>query len=164
MRTTAKFQKVSIEQFASDCQVDNAQQIYEDIKMPCRATVGSAGYDIFAPFAFTIEPQQSITIPTGIRILMPTRWVLLIYPRSGLGFRYRLRLNNTVGVIDSDYSNSDNQGHIFIRVTNEGTTIIQIDKGEAFAQAMLTSYYLTEDDDVATLRNGGLGSTDKQHS
>ena len=92
---------------------------------------------------------------------MPSNWVLLIYPRSGLGFKFRLKLNNTVGVIDADYSNSDNEGHIFIRITNEGDKVVHVPQGNGFAQGIFTQYLLTEDDDVTDLRNGGLGSTTK---
>ena len=50
---------------------------------------------------------------------MQPEWVLKCYPRSGLGFKYRLQLNNTVGIIDSDYFYSDNEGHIFAKLTND---------------------------------------------
>ena len=86
----------------------------------------------------------------------------MIYPRSGLGFKYKLRLNNTVGIIDADYSDSDNQGHIFVRMTNESENHLVIEQGNAFAQGIFTKYLLTEDDDTVQLRHGGLGSTDKK--
>ena len=89
--------------------------MYEGIKLPVRATSGSAGYDFFAPFDFILAPSQTIKIPTGIRCEIDEGWVLKIYPRSGLGFKFRLQLNNTVGIIDSDYFYSDNEGHIFIK-------------------------------------------------
>ena len=92
---------------------------------------------------------------------MPDDWCLMIYPRSGLGFKYKLRLNNTVGIIDADYSNSDNEGHIFVRMTNESDKPLTVVKGSAFAQGLFTRYLLTEDDDVTAERNGGLGSTSK---
>lgn len=101
-------------------------KIYENISLPKRATAGSAGYDFFSPVDFQLGPGETIKIPTGIRAQMEPDWVLKIYPRSGLGFKYRLQLNNTVGIIDSDYFNSDNEGHIFIKITNdskEGKTV-----------------------------------------
>ena len=110
MKRIAKFHKVSKERFVADwmdafegVSADEAEKIYEGIRLPRRATAGSAGYDFFAPFAFTLAPGETIKIPTGIRAEMKEDWVLQIYPRSGLGFKYRLQLNNTVGIIDSDY-------------------------------------------------------------
>ena len=88
-------------------------------------------------------------------------WVLKIYPRSGLGFKYRLQLNNTVGIIDSDYYNSDNEGHIFIKITNdsrEGKTV-QVQENTGFAQGIFLEYGITVDDDATAVRNGGMGST-----
>ena len=80
-----------------------AEEIYESIQLPRRATRGSAGYDFFSPVEFSLKPGETIKIPTGIRVEMEEDWVLQCYPRSGLGFKYRLQLNNTVGIIDSDY-------------------------------------------------------------
>lgn len=157
MRTKAKFEKVSKEQFAS-CADASA---YDGIKLPKRATAQSAGYDFFAPTSFCVAPNETVTVATGIRALMPADWCLMIFPRSGLGFKYRLKLNNTVGIIDADYADSDNEGHIFIRMTNEGDKTLEIAAGMAFAQGIFTHYLLTEDDDTTATRNGGLGSTDK---
>ena len=83
--------------------------VYQKIRLPRRATVGSAGYDFFAPEAFSLVPHETIKIPTGIRAEIAEGWVLQIYPRSGLGFKYRLQMDNTVGIIDSDYFYSDNE-------------------------------------------------------
>ena len=79
---------------------------------PKRATSGSAGYDFYAPCGISLKPGETVKVLTGIRARIDEGWVLTLYPRSGLGFRYRLQLNNTVGVIDSDYYGSDNEGHI----------------------------------------------------
>ncbi len=157
MRTKAKFEKVSEQQFLSFGDI----QTYNYIKLPKRATIQSAGYDFFAPTDITIAPSETVTIATGIRALMPADWCLMIFPRSGLGFKYRLKLNNTVGIIDADYAQSDNEGHIFIRMTNESDKKLEIAKGSAFAQGIFVHYLLTEDDEVTTTRNGGLGSTSK---
>ena len=86
---------------------------------------------------------------------------LAIYPRSGLGFKYKLQLWNGVAIIDSDYYNSDNEGHIFIKLYNdspEGKTLL-VEQGEAFAQGIIQQYFLTENDDARGVRNGGFGST-----
>ena len=78
-----------------------AEQSYEQIRLPHRATSGSAGYDFFLPCSLTLAPGKEVKIPTGIRVEMEEGWVLMLYPRSGLGFKYRLQMNNTVGIIDS---------------------------------------------------------------
>lgn len=159
MKIKARFEKVSCEQYTKDS--GENKQIYDGIRLPRRATVGSAGYDFFAPNDIALEPKQTITIATGIRAIMPSGYFLAIFPRSGLGFKYRLRLNNTVGIIDSDYAESDNEGHILICMTNEGGKPLTVDKGKAFAQGIFVQYFVTEDDEVTTKRNGGLGSTSK---
>ena len=88
-------------------------------------------------------------------------YVLMVFPRSGLGFKYRLQLNNTVGIIDSDYYYSDNEGHIFIKLTNDSNEgkELEILAGEGFAQGIFLQFGITEDDEVSKIRNGGMGST-----
>lgn len=164
----ARFEKVSEKRFLEDFTDafpdytwDEALNVYRDIKLPLRATAKSAGYDIYMPVGVNLAPGETIKIPTGIRVWMEPEYVFMVYPRSGLGFKYRLQLNNTVGVIDADYYESDNEGHIFIKLTNdsnEGKTV-QMDKGSAFAQGIFMQYAVTLDDDVTIQRNGGLGST-----
>ena len=110
-----------------------------------------------------LEPGETIKIPTGIRVEMEPEWVLKCYPRSGLGFKYRLQLNNTVGIIDSDYFYSDNEGHMFSKITNDTNEekTIDIAQGEGFMQGIFVEYGITLDDDVTDVRNGGFGSTTK---
>ena len=131
------------------------------IKEPRRATKGSAGYDCFAPFDLTLRPNEEMTIPTGIRIHMNEGNVMLAFPRSGLGFKYYCRLANTIGVIDEDYYYSDNEGHIFIKLRNEGNKAMHIAEGEAMCQFIIMNYLLTDNDadTVGGTRNGGFGST-----
>ena len=170
MKRIAKFYKVSKEQFEQDLKAAvpgytdaEIQLIYDEIKLPKRATKGSAGYDFFSSVAFNLRPGETIKIPTGIRVEMEEGWVLSLYPRSGLGFKYRLQLNNTVGVIDSDYFHSDNEGHIFVKLTNdsnEGKTV-DIAAGTGMVQGIFLEYGITVDDDAEGIRNGGFGSTTK---
>ena len=158
---SAKFYKVSYEQFQTGMEKEDVKDIYDAIKLPRRATKGSAGYDFYTPIDIHLEPGETVKIPTGIRCEMNERWVLMIYPRSGLGFKYRLQLNNTVGVIDSDYFYSDNEGHIFSKITNNPnenkTLTIPADTG--FMQGIFVEYGITVDDDATEIRNGGFGST-----
>ena len=169
MKRVAKFEKVSFKEFEknvvklfSGVSYVYLNNIYDRIKIPTRATKFSAGYDFCSPFDFTLRPGDTIKVPTGIRCGMNTDWVLMIYPRSGLGFKYKVRLDNTVGVVDADYYFSDNEGHIFIKITNEGDQVVRIKQGDAFAQGIFMEYGITEDDCVEDTRNGGFGSTDNK--
>ena len=168
MLRIARFEKVSPQRFISDWiatfpqqTLEQAVMAYEHIQLPRRATSGSAGYDFFAPVGFELPAGGSIKIPTGVRALIEDGWVLTLYPRSGLGFKFRFQLDNTVGVIDSDYAHSDNEGHIFMRMTNDSREgkALRVPAGTAFAQGVFLPYGITVDDDVQTVRNGGLGST-----
>jgi dUTP pyrophosphatase len=163
MKKIAKFEKVSFKQFQADFRCENSAKVYEELKLPRRATKGSAGYDFYAPEGFSLAPGETIKIPTGIRCKIEDGWVLKIYPRSGLGFKFRLQLDNTVGIIDSDYYNSGNEGHIMIKLTNnslEGKTV-EVGKGDGFAQGIFLEYGITVDDDADGIRDGGFGSTTK---
>ncbi|MEF9946631.1 MAG: deoxyuridine 5'-triphosphate nucleotidohydrolase [Lachnospiraceae bacterium] len=170
MKRIGQFHKVSLEQFQKDFQdtfmavsSGEVKQIYEEIKLPQRATSGSAGYDFYTPIKIFIEPGKTVKIPTGIRVEMEEDWVLQCYPRSGLGFKYRLQLNNTVGIIDSDYFYSSNEGHIFAKLTNDSREekAVQLKSGEGFMQGIFVQYGVTIDDEVTQVRNGGFGSTSK---
>lgn len=189
LRTCGEFQKVSFEQFykdvgmvdmpnkellvldaiclrrntkgrEQDCR-DVARDMYDNIKLPVRSTYDSSGHDFFAPFEFMLEPGQSIMIPTGIRVLINHGWDLSIFPRSGLGVKYRCQLDNTCGIIDADYSGSSNEGHIFIKLTNDSheDKMMHIKQGQAFAQGIFRVYGLTRNDNVTAKRDGGFGST-----
>ena len=169
MKRIAKFHKVSEERFVADWMdtfggtKEAALVVYEQIKLPKRATQGSAGYDFYTPAAFTLASGETVKIPTGIRVEMETQYVLHLYPRSGLGFKYRLQLNNTVGIIDSDYFYSDNEGHIFAKITNDSNEekVLNLEKGAGFMQGIFLEYGITMDDDADGVRNGGFGSTGK---
>lgn len=168
MERVAKFEKVSFEQFQKDYLEFNLtneqlESTYDQIKMPKRATVGSAGYDFFLPFAIKLNPGETVKIPTGIRVRINDGWVLKLYPRSGLGFKFRLQLNNTVGIIDADYYNSSNEGHIFAKITNDSNEgkVVDLASGMGFMQGIFVQFGITEDDFVEAIRDGGFGSTSK---
>lgn len=188
MNKITQFEKVSYEQFKkdwADCfpQSTKAQikEIYDNIKLPKRATTGSAGYDFFSPIDIDIYPDGAISfneydaltvtemsgitlIPTGIRCKIEEGWVLQIFPRSSLGFKYGLKLANTVGIIDSDYYHSDNEGHIFVKFINDSAfrKDVPLKAGQAFCQGVFTPFGITYSDDTQAVRNGGFGSTDKK--
>ena len=164
MKRIAQFFPVSPAQLEADWRRSCPDlPVPEAVRLPRRATSGSAGYDFFAPVGFTLAPGETILRPTGVRARIDEGWVLKLYPRSGLGFKYRLQLNNTVGIIDSDYFNAQNEGHIMLKLTNaskEGRTLV-VQPGEAVAQGVFVEYGIVVDDDAVAIRTGGFGSTDK---
>lgn len=176
MNRIAKFEKVSYEQFKKDWvdafpikygdweddMIDNMiHNIYNSIQLPKRSTKGSAGYDFHSPDSFVIPSHGTIKIPTGIRCKIDNGWVLQCYPRSSYGFKYGVHLANTVGIIDEDYYNANNEGHIFIKLVNDSTLAkpIEIRANDSFCQGIFVPYGVTEDDDVTDIRTGGIGST-----
>lgn len=173
MNKIAKFEKVSWGQFKKDCEENNIRlsdtelkSFYDNIKLPTRATKGSAGYDFYNPIPFTLYPAKSIVIPTGVRAKIEDNWFLSLYPRSGLGFKYGVRLSNTVGIIDSDYYYAHNEGHILIKlrlpsaIPHISTSIMTTNAGDRICQGVFQQYGITIDDDIDARRYGGFGSTD----
>lgn len=179
MNRVAEFEKISYLQFKKDwinafsskyydwdeeVLEDHIRSIYDSIKLPERATSGSAGYDFFSPLNIKLKQNETIKVPTGIKCYMEEGWVLQLYPRSSFGFKYGLRLSNTVGIVDEDYYNNDNnEGHIFVKLINDSTMYqsIPIKSGEAFCQGILLPFGITYGDDVCEVRSGGIGSTSK---
>lgn len=175
MNKVGEFKKVSFNQFR-DAMKDvfyektglspaverDLKRMWEEIAIPARATAGSAGYDFKAPFSFGLAPGETLKIPTGIRVKIEDGWWLGCLPRSGLGFKYRMQLDNTLGVIDADYFQSDNEGHIFAKITNDSGDgkILNIEAGDGFMQAIFIPYGITYSDNADGVRNGGMGSTD----
>lgn len=152
--------------------VEYVKGIYDRIKLPKRSTKGSAGYDFFSPFEFTISDGESITIPTGIRLVTDyDDIVLLIVVRSGLGFK-GVNLYNQVGVIDSDYTNgimvklikideSSNFDGLICTILRDDDLKVEIPEGKAIVQGIIVPYIKTDDDDNNDfIRKGGFGSTD----
>ena len=170
MNKIAKFEKVSIDQFLKDFMdafpsftKEEVVSIYQNIQLPKRATKGSAGYDFYAPIDIILKPNETIKIPTGIKVSIEDGWFLAIFPRSGLGFKYRLTLNNTVGIIDSDYYFANNEGHIMIKMTNatNENKIVDVKAMQGFAQGIFLPFGVTVDDEANEIRTSGFGSTTK---
>ena len=155
----ARFACVSPEQWLRDT---GSHADYGDLKLPVRATAGSAGYDFYLPTELVFKPGETRKIPTGIRCRIDDGWALMIFPRSSLGFKYKLQLDNTVGIIDADYYNAENEGHIIIKMTNNSDRELKLKKHDRFAQGIFVPFGITEDDDVIRERTGGFGSTDER--
>lgn len=161
------FYKVSFEEYVRECREHDVERCsltdeeilrdeYEKITLPRRATTGSAGYDFYAPSRFAVNDCSKL-IPTGIRCKINPGWTLMLYPRSGLGMKFGFRLLNTTGIIDEDYYNAENEGHIMARVAADKLVIL--DPGSRFMQGVFVRYGVTEDDDANGVRTGGFGST-----
>ena len=185
----AEFSKVPYEQFEKDYlnayypngldvldpvvktkALDDIYEAYQNIKLPNLSTAGSCGHDICSTVDVPIYPGMNAVIPTGIRAEMFPGWALLIFPRSGLGFKYNIRLVNTCGVIDSDYFGAKNYGHIILKIYN-GTPVdktessrVVIHRGDKIAQGVFLPYGIASNVNLAELgeREGGFGSTDKK--
>lgn len=165
------FEKVSFEQWKADCGIkglpeDELRKWHEAIKLPRQATAASAGCDFYMPFNLNFEAGSKFRIATGVRWVTgegeeDRSEVLLVMPRSGLGFKYGIRLSNTVGVIDADYCDSDNEGHIIVSLENPSGQDVQLEEGKPFAQGIVVKYEVPEGAGSDDARNGGFGSTDR---
>lgn len=168
MEGIADFFKVSFEQFHHDSIMtgfadestpeDIVRLVWEKIKLPVRATKGSAGYDFYLPWPFHLTHGRNILIPTGIRAVIQPGWCLLLLPRSSLGFKYGMKFANTVPLIDTDYGYADNEGHILANVSVESNMCLS--EGERFMQSIFVPCGLTTTDETLGMdRIGGFGST-----
>lgn len=169
----AKFEKVSFDQFKKDwldtfCEPwddelrreEYIEKTYNELELPKRSTVGSGGYDFHSPLSFVLEPGEEIKIPLGVKAWMEDDYVLLIFPRSSIGFKYFTVLNNTVGVIDASYYNNvSNEGHTQLKLHNSGDKTLTVNRGDKICQGIFIPYGITVDDDVTEERVGGIGST-----
>lgn len=164
-----KFEKITYDQYKKDTLGDEFQyslfsdenrKEYDEIIIPKRGSKYSAGYDFYAPREVSIRPGDSVLIHTGIRAIMPGALFLAIHVRSSLGIKYNVNLANCTAIIDADYRNASNEGHIMLKLINYGTQTVTIPKGKAFAQGIFTIYHVTDDDAASAERTGGIGSTD----
>lgn len=172
MNRIAVFEKVSFEQFRKDwkkfsetASEEEVRAVYDSIRLPKRATAGSAGYDFYAPCDLFLPAGKEKLIPTGIRAKIDTGYVLILFPRSSLGFRYRFQLDNTAGIIDSDYYHAENEGHIMCKMINDSREgrELQVRAGDGMVQGLFLPFGITEDDEASAERTGGFGSTTAQH-
>lgn len=135
----------------------------KDVVIPRRETLYSAGYDIAAIETVEIKPQDIVLVSTGLKAYMPEDEVLKIYLRSSIPKKKGLLMANSVGIIDSDYyNNENNDGHIMIPLYNFSKRLVIINKGEKIAQGIFTKYLLSDNDNPNNqIRKGGFGSSDE---
>ena len=153
------FEKISFEQFKKD--VCDDKDLYESYNIPKRSTKESAGYDFESIMDFTLLPGEIIKIPTCIKANMNSGEVLFIFVRSSQGFKYNVRLCNQVGIIDKDYyNNMDNEGHIWIKLKNEGDKEYVVVRGDKICQGIFMPFLIADCEEVVeSERTGGIGST-----
>ena len=173
------FEKITREQWVKDVinsyqleyltegHFEKINKLYDGIKLPKRATKYSAGYDFYVSGDVVIPWGDSYIIPTGIRWVCDKEEdknkVLQIYPRSGIGFRTGVRLMNTVGIIDADYWEGNNEGHIMLKLYNPMNSHLHVKDGEAIVQGVITEYHTCDnEEEIVEKRTGGMGSTDKK--
>ena len=153
------FEKISFEQFSKD--ICNDRDLYDNYELPKRATKSSCGYDFYAIEDIILHPGEIMKIPTGYKAKFNEDEMLMLVVRSSMGFKYNVRMCNQVGIIDSDYyNNSDNEGHMWVSLQNEGDKDFAIKKGTAYCQGIFVKY-LTCGDDTDIRRVSGIGSTNK---
>ena len=158
------FEQISQKQWDNDFSniLEMHQVDYPKHQLPKRGSKNSAGYDFFSPINEIIPAHGTAKIPTGVKAYMQPDEVLMIYPRSSIGFKTNIRLSNTTGVIDSDYyNNPDNEGHMWIKFYNPTDEDYHIFIGDKIAQGIFIKFLVTDDDNADQDRTGGLGSTGK---
>ena len=152
------FEKISFRQFKKDI-CDN-KEMYNEYVLPRRGSKKSCGYDFVAGFDMVLHPGEILKIPTGYKVKLMYDEFLMVVVRSSMGFKYNVRMCNQVGIIDSDYyNNSDNEGHIWVSLQNEGDQDYILKKDTAYLQGIFMKYF-TCGDDVDDIRVGGIGSSD----
>ena len=133
--------------------------------LPVRSDSRSAGYDFFSKEHYTLAPGESHMFWTDVKAVMYFDNVLMIYPRSGLGFKKGIVIKNLTGVIDASYANNqDNDGNIGIALLNMGNEQVTIEVGDRIAQGVFFFFYIVDDDkyllgEKDKGRKGGYGST-----
>ena len=154
-----KFEKISFEEFTKE--FGNDKKLYEEYKLPRRKTKYSAGYDICSLKDYVVKPGEVLKIPTGFKYISPCDEMFMIVIRSSLGYKYNIRLVNQVGIIESDYYNNEsNEGHVMVKIQNEGNENFIIKEGDAVAQGIFVKFYTVDDEEeIKSIRKGGFGST-----
>lgn len=153
------FEKISFEQFKKD--ISNDKKLYEEYNLPKRQTKYSAGYDFESLFDFTLKSGETKKIATGTKVNMNSDEMLMIVVRSSLGFKYNTRMCNQVGIVESDYYNNlDNEGHLFVKIQNEGINDLIIKKGDRICQGIFIKFLTVDNEEIIqNERTSGIGST-----
>ena len=137
------------------------KKLREGAKLPTYGSEFAAGADLYACLdtPVTIEPHETLLIPTGLAMELPVGWAGLVYARSGLATKRNLAPANKVGVIDCDY-----RGEVMVSLHNHGTVAQTVEHGERIAQLVIAPYLTAQFFETETLSDtvrgeGGFGST-----
>lgn len=166
-KVSVKEQKKFLEQFfvSRSSKVNSAlEYIDKELALPGRSSAKSCGYDFRLPVDVEIQPNSQVLIPTFIKAEIDDDKVLELYPRSSYGIKKGLELANTVGIIDADYyNNEDNEGHIMVCMRNITSKPVHLERGDKFVQGIIKRYFLMDGDEygVGKARKGGIGSSGK---
>lgn len=156
------FEKISFEQFKKD--ICDDKELYDSYNIPRRSTKESAGYDFESIVDFTLKPGEIKKFPLGIKADMNSGEALIIVVRSSQGFKYNVRMCNQVGVIDKDYyNNSENEGHMWIKLENHGDKDYVVSKGDKICQGIFMPFLVVDnEEEIKNTRTSGIGSTDRK--
>lgn len=156
------FEKISYEQFKKDVFEDF--ELYKEYSLPKRSTKYSAGYDFFSLYDFVLKPGETMKIPTGIKAKMKSNEMMMLFIRSSMGFKYNVRMCNQVGIFESDYYNNEsNEGHVWLKIQNEGNKDYSVKKGDAICQGVFTNFLTVDnEEEIKNIRKGGIGSTNQE--
>lgn len=157
----------------------------EDAKMPKYAHLGDGAVDLYSPADYVIKPGETVLIPCDIKVALPYGYAFLIHPRSGTSLKTKLRVANSIGLVDSQYKGVigvimenvdapikdieyefDEDGKPVIKSIAHGS-IYYINKGERFAQMRLVEVPTVNFLQVESVggigddRGGGFGSSGK---
>lgn len=135
------------------------KKLVGDAKLPEYATPGAACFDIPSIRDAVVAPGGATQIGTGLAFEVPEGHVMLVFSRSGHGFKMGVRLSNCVGVIDSDY-----RGELAVKLKNDGCVALPVYQGDRIAQGMVLpveqAQFVLKDELSCTERGeGGFGST-----
>lgn len=139
----------------------NIKKLKENAVIPTYGSSNAAGADLYACIDNTVSvsPGETVMVPTGLAMEIPTGNAGLIYARSGLASKKGLAPANKVGVIDSDY-----RGEVMVALHNHSNVTAAIEPGERIAQLVITPYIqgvfqVVEELDDTERGAGGFGST-----
>jgi len=135
------------------------RMVHDEARVPTAQTAGSAGCDLAASEAVTIEPGKVALVPTGIALAIPEGYEGQVRPRSGLALRHGIGVLNAPGTIDADY-----RGEVKVILFNFGDERFEVEPGTRIAQLVIqrveaVRFVLRDELDATDRGAGGFGHT-----